>query len=282
MENNQPLTPAFSSIVSEAKTYINNLWENPKPLVCIVCGSGWGEVVHEFTHSQSVAFLDVPGLSDTTISGHAGRLHLCTLRGEHILIFQGRRHYYEGEGWQPVVLPILLAKELGVETILLTNAAGGIKSNFQAGDLMAITDHLNFMPGNPLIGPLLHSDCPRFPDQTEVYDSRLRELLVDAGRENGVSIHQGVYLGLSGPAFETPAEISTFGKLGADAVGMSTVPEAMVGNALGIKIAGLSCISNLAAGINPDPLSHKDVENISSLALPKMKATILGFLNALI
>ena len=129
------------------------------------------------------------------------------------MIFQGRRHYYEGEGWHPVVLPVLLAKELGVETILLTNAAGGIKSNFQAGDLMAISDHLNFMPGNPLIGPLLHSDCPRFPDQTEVYDSRLRELLLDAGRENGVSIHQGVYLGLSGPAFETPAEISTFALL---------------------------------------------------------------------
>ena len=146
---------------------------------------------------------------------------------------------------------------------------------------MVLSDHLNFMGNNPLIGPLANKDMPRFPDQTEVYDSTLRSLLVQSGKENDTRIHEGVYVALSGPAFETPAEIRAFGILGADAVGMSTVPEATLGHALGLKVCALSCISNKAAGISPDKLSHQDVEQAAKIALPRMKATVLSFLNKL-
>ena len=280
MENDFNFSFGLLSKVSKATSYIRDLWEDPNPLISVICGSGWGEIVHEFSTSQSISYQDIPGFSKTTVTGHAGRLHLCKLNGLDLLIFQGRRHYYEGEGWQPVVFPVLLARELGTKTILLTNAAGGINTDFQVGDFMVLRDHLNFMPGNPLIGKPLYPEFQRFPDQSEIYDPTLRKLLIQAAEKNQAPIHQGVYLALSGPAFETPAEISAFSKLGADAVGMSTVPEAMIGNALGMKIAALSCISNLAAGISKEPLSHEDVENTSFAFLPNMKATILSFLHA--
>ena len=185
-------------------------------------------------------------------------------------------------GWGPIRFPILLAKELAVKTLFLTNAAGGLAPEFEVADLMVLKDHLNFMPGNPLIGPVPHTDSPRFPDQSQVYDPELRRLLSEVGEKQGVQIHQGNYLALSGPAFETPAEISAFARLGADAVGMSTVPEAMLGNALGMQVVGLSCISNLAAGISEEPLSHEDVEKASATALPKMKVVVRGFLEQLL
>ena len=198
-----------------------------------------------------------------------------------ILIFQGRRHYYEGMGWEPVSEPVRISKMLGVETLLLTNAAGGINEDFSSGDLMALTDHINLMPGNPLLGPHDSFLGPRFPDQTEVYDPILREKLLSAGNEHGISLKQGVYLALSGPAFETPAEIRAFGKLGADAVGMSTVPEAMTANAAGLRVAAISCISNLAAGISPSPLSHEEVSETASLAMPRMKEVTVAYFKTL-
>ena len=268
--------------VTEAGAFLSERWGRLDPAVCLVCGSGWGKVVEDFGSGESLSYSEIPGMSQTTVSGHAGNLHLRELGNKQFLVFQGRRHYYEGVGWGPIRFPILLAKELGTETLFLTNAAGGLSPSFEVADLMVLRDHLNFMPVNPLIGPVLHPDSPRFPDQSQVYDPELRRLLCEVGEKHGVLIHQGSYLALSGPAFETPAEISAFAKLGADAVGMSTVPEAMLGNSLGMKVVGLSCISNLAAGISEEPLSHDDVEKASAEALPKMKRVVRGFLEELL
>ena len=266
---------------SKASAFLSQQWGTLNPVACLICGSGWGNVVEDLGHGESLPYEKIPGMSQTTVSGHAGKLHLRELQNKQFMIFQGRRHFYEGVGWGPIRFPILLAKELGVKTLFLTNAAGGLAPEFEVADLMVLKDHLNFMPGNPLIGPVPHPDSPRFPDQSQVYDSELRRLLCEVGEKQGVRIHQGNYLALSGPAFETPAEISAFARLGADAVGMSTVPEAMLGNALGMQVVGLSCISNLAAGISEEPLSHEDVEKASATALPKMKAVVRGFLEQL-
>ena len=268
-------------LLGEASAFLRDSWGEVVPYTCMICGSGWGPLADDLPDTQSLPYDQIPGMSATTIAGHSGQLHLCKIGDRQTLIFQGRRHFYEGDGWDPIRFPVLLAHKLGVRNLLLTNAAGGIRSSFEVGDMMVLSDHLNFMGGNPLIGPLANEDMPRFPDQTEVYDPALRSLLVQSGKEHDARIHEGAYVALSGPAFETPAEIRAFGILGADAVGMSTVPEATLGHALGLRVCALSCISNKAAGISPDKLSHHDVELAAEIALPKMKATVLSFLKKL-
>ena len=185
-------------------------------------------------------------------------------------------------GWEPIRFPVLLAHELGVKNLLITNAAGGINPTFKVGDLMVLEDHLNFMGTNPLIGPVSTPNIPRFPDQTEVYDINLRQRLQKVAKANNLNLVQGIYLALSGPAFETPAEIRAFRVLGADAVGMSTIPEAMLGHALGMKVLAVSCISNLAAGISKEKLSHQDVKQAAQIALPRMKTFFSTFLQDLL
>ncbi len=268
-------------LLGEALAYLRDGWGEIIPGSCLICGSGWGPLADDLPDTQSLPYDQIPGLSATTVAGHNGQLHLCRIGDGHTLIFQGRRHLYEGDGWGPIRFPIFLAHKLGIKNLLLTNAAGGIRSSFEVGDMMVLSDHLNFMGSNPLIGPPANQEMPRFPDQTEVYDHALRNLLVQSGKENDARIHEGVYLALPGPAFETPAEIRAFGNLGADAVGMSTVPEATLGHALGLRVCGLSCISNKAAGISTEKLKHEDVEETARIALPKMKATVLSFLNKL-
>lgn len=268
--------------VEDACSCLTAKWGDARPFVGVICGSGWGALAEQLEDSISLSYDEIPGMSPTTVIGHEGRLHLCSVGNGHAIIFQGRRHFYEGEGWGPVRFPVYLAHQLGVQTLLLTNAAGGIRSSFKTGDMMALSDHINFMPGNPLIGPVENQGIPRFPDQTEVYCPRIRKLLLKSAEEQHARIHEGVYVALSGPAFETPAEIRAFSGMGADAVGMSTVPEAMLANALGMKVGGLSCISNLAAGIASHKLSHEDVERATKTALPKMKATVLSFLQTLL
>lgn len=267
--------------VKQAISHLRYLWGEINPDLTIVCGSGWGGLSKIFNDFKSVPFGDIPGFSSTTVEGHDGVLSLCEINQKQILLFQGRRHFYEGAGWGPIRFPVLLAHGLGTKNLLLTNAAGGINSSFTVGDLMIVEDHINLMGSNPLIGPVPDSETPRFPDQTEVYDMGLRKALQKVAEKEGLSIKAGVYLALSGPAFETPAEIKAFRTLGADAVGMSTVPEAMLGNALGMRVLGISCISNLASGISTDKLSHEDVKDASLLALPKMKTLIGSFLNNL-
>jgi len=260
-----------------AHAAITSRWPEAKPQHAMVCGSGWGDVSESFSVLGTIPYGEIPSLGASTVEGHAGQLLLAEVAGTEILVFQGRRHFYEGEGWEPVLAPVRIAKSLGVKTLLLTNAAGGINKAFAPSDLMVLTDHINLMPGNPLIGPHDPFFGPRFPDQTQVYDSSLRATLLSAGSQGASSLKQGVYLALPGPAFETPAEIRAFGKLGADAVGMSTVPEAMVANASGLRVAALSCISNLGAGISSQPLSHEEVNETAQLAMPRMRQLVASY-----
>ena len=263
--------------LSQAQEFMANSWPGAKPSTALVCGSGWNDLNKIFTLRETLSYDEIPGLGSTGVEGHAGQLSWAELGGVETFLFQGRRHFYEGVGWTPIAIPVHLAKSAGASSILLTNAAGGINEKFAAGDLMILRDHLNFMPGNPLIGPHDKAWGPRFPDQTNVYHPSLGAHLREAAEQCGHSVQEGVYVALSGPTFETPAEIKAFCALGADAVGMSTVPEAILANAAGMKVSALSCISNLAAGVSPHPLSHEEVSETAAKAMPKMQAIIEAF-----
>jgi len=269
------------SALLQACEVLHHTWGDIRPHTCLICGSGWGEIVEGLSPFSSIPYEQIMGMGRTTVEGHKGNLWLAKPEGKEVLIFQGRRHFYEGVGWGPVIFPVLLADELGIPSVVLTNAAGGIREDLQPGDLMVLSDHLNFMGNNPLIGEVPHPRIPRFPDQSEVYDRALCEKLHQSSKAIGEKLHEGTYLALSGPAFETPAEILTFATLGADAVGMSTVPEAMVANGLGMKVAAISCISNLAAGRSTEALSHEDVQKTSETALPKMTSLLAHLLPSL-
>jgi len=269
------------SALLQACEVLHHTWGDIRPHTCLICGSGWGEIVEGLSPFSSIPYEQIMGMGRTTVEGHKGNLWLAKPEGKEVLIFQGRRHFYEGVGWGPVIFPVLLADELGTPSVVLTNAAGGIREDLQPGDLMVLSDHLNFMGNNPLIGEVPHPRIPRFPDQSEVYDRALCEKIHQSSKAIGEKLHEGTYLALSGPAFETPAEILTFATLGADAVGMSTVPEAMVANGLGMKVAAISCISNLAAGRSTEALSHEDVQKTSETALPKMTSLLAHLLPSL-
>ncbi|MFP6899526.1 MAG: purine-nucleoside phosphorylase [Opitutales bacterium] len=263
--------------LSQAQQHLAAKWPGAHPTAALVCGSGWNDLADIFSIREVMPYAEIPGLGATGVEGHAGQLSWAELNGIETFLFQGRRHFYEGVGWTPIAIPIHLAKSFGVSSVLLTNAAGGIRDSFATGDLMILRDHLNFMPGNPLIGPHDSSWGPRFPDQSKVYHTKLRALLQEAAEECGSPVSEGVYLALSGPTFETPAEIEAFRTLGADAVGMSTVPEAILANAAGLRVAALSCISNLAAGVSPHPLSHEEVAETAAEAMPRMQGVIEAF-----
>lgn len=254
---------------------VQKQWPRAKPKCGLILGSGWGEAVADF-QGQELPYGKIPGLGTTGVMGHAGKLLSTTVNGMEVFIFQGRRHWYEGEGWTPVILPVYLLRALGADTVLLTNAAGGIRDDLGPGSLMVIEDHINMLGSNPLIGSYNPNLGTRFPDQSEVYAKPLRQKLLNAGADSS-----GVYIATSGPTFETPAEIRQYRAMGADAVGMSTVPEAIVANALGMQVAGLSCICNWAAGIGSAKLTHEDVNKVAAEAMPRMKSTITAFLKEL-
>ncbi len=254
---------------------VRKAWPNAKPKCGLILGSGWGKAVANFAGPE-ISYNHIPGFGKTGVMGHAGKLLSTTVNGMEVFIFQGRRHWYEGEGWTPVILPIYLLHALGADTVLLTNAAGGIRDDLEPGSLMAISDHINMLGSNPLIGPHNPNLGTRFPDQSNVYDKPLQETLLKMGADDA-----GTYIATSGPTFETPAEIKQYRSMGADAVGMSTVPEAIVANALGMRVAGLSCICNWAAGISSAKLTHEDVNQVAAQAMPRMKSTITAFLENL-
>ncbi len=241
-----------------------------RPDWALVLGSGWSVVLDTFTTVQEMAYADIPGLGQAGVQGHAGRLHVVSLEDSHGLVFAGRRHVYEGIGFGPIATPIYIAKSLGVTSLLLTNAAGGINPDYVPGDLMIIEDHINMMGQNPLVGPHDPFWGPRFPDQSTVYDPEIRTLMHSAAAASGHDIKQGTYLATLGPTYETPAEIRAFHHLGADAVGMSTVPEAMLANAAGLRVGGISCITNFAAGVSDQPLAHDEVLDVTEQAKPRM------------
>lgn len=264
-------------ILDRAAAAVRQAFPAARPTCGLILGSGWGDVLETFSIKGTLPYEQIPGLGKTGVIGHAGRLVWAEAAGLETFVFQGRRHFYEGEGWTPVAIPPFLLKTFGVSRVLLTNAAGGIRSDLKPGSLMVLSDHLNFMGTNPLIGPHDKIWGERFPDQSKVYDAFLRASLLRSGTEAGAHVSEGTYLAGSGPLYETPAEIRMYRTLGADAVGMSTVPESVLLSAGGIRVAALSCITNLASGISPTPLSHSEVTEAATAAMPRMKATIAVF-----
>jgi inosine/guanosine/xanthosine phosphorylase family protein len=259
-------------LLDEAVASVKKAWPQAKPRIGIILGSGWGGAVEGFETKEVLPYENIPNLGKAGAPGHAGQLSLAEHRGVELFIFQGRRHVYEGADWTPIILPIWILKQFGAQIVLLTNASGGIREDLRPGTLMAIEDHINLLGGSPLTGSHNPAFGERFPDQTAVYDHDLRRNLMDAGTDAS-----GVYVATGGPSFETPAEIRAFRALGADAVGMSTVPEAIFANALGLRVAGLSCICNWAAGLGDEKLSGEDVMRTAKAAMPQMQSVIRSF-----
>jgi purine-nucleoside phosphorylase len=229
-----------------------------RPTLAIVLGSGFHHALTELRVAKKISYAKIPGFPKPTVSGHAGELYFGHLGRTPVLVLSGRAHFYEGHEMERVTFATRTLAAFGITDLLLTNAAGGINKNFRAGDFMVLTDHINFMGINPLRGEAIPG-LPRFVDLTETYDTKFRELLFRAGKISRLKLQRGVYLAVSGPSYETPAEIRAFARLGADAVGMSTVPEAMVARQCGLRVAAVSCITNLAAGIGKGNLSHGEV-----------------------
>ena len=237
-----------------------------QPTVGIILGSGLGKLVEQITDQVTVDYHDVPHFPQTTVAGHAGRLVLGRIGDTVVMAMQGRFHYYEGHDMRTVAYPTAFMKSFGVQTLIVSNAAGGINRGFAPGDLMLITDHINLFATNPLIGLNDERLGPRFPDMTEAYSPRLIAVAEEAAQELGFAFRRGVYAGVSGPAFETAAEISFFERGGADAVGMSTVPEVIAARYLGLEVLGISCITNMATGIAKVKHAHEDVMRIANEA----------------
>ncbi|MCS7462932.1 purine-nucleoside phosphorylase [Paenibacillus doosanensis] len=229
------------------------------PQIGLILGSGLGVLADLIENPVVIAYEDIPGFPVSTVEGHAGQLVCGMLQGKPVVAMQGRFHYYEGYAMDKVVFPVFVMKQLGVETIIVTNAAGGVNTSFRPGDLMLISDHINHMSGNPLIGPNDSKLGPRFPDMSQAYSAKLRELAHGAAETLQMELREGVYIGFTGPSYETPAEIRMARIMGGDAVGMSTVPEVIAANYAGIEVLGISCISNMAAGILEQPLCHEEV-----------------------
>ena len=229
-----------------------------RPTLAIVLGSGFHHALTALRVAGKVSCAKIPGFPKPTVSGHAGELYWGHLGKTPVLILSGRAHFYEGHSMERVTFAVRTLAAFGITDLLLTNAAGGINQKFRPGDFMVLADHINFMGVNPLRGPH-QKGSPRFVDLTETYDKKLRELLFRAGKTAKLKLQRGVYLAVSGPNYETPAEIRAFASLGADAVGMSTVPEAIAARQCGLNVAAVSCITNLAAGIGKEKLSHTEV-----------------------
>ncbi len=229
-----------------------------RPTLAIVLGSGFHHALTELRVAKKITYAKIPGFPKPTVSGHAGELYFGHFGKTSVLVLSGRAHFYEGHDMKRVTFATRTLAAFGIKDLLLTNAAGGINKNFRAGDFMVLTDHINFMGTNPLRGVAIPG-LPRFVDLTETYDEKLRERLFQAGKIAKLKLQRGIYLAVSGPSYETPAEIRAFATLGADAVGMSTVPEAIVARQCGLRVAAVSCITNLAAGISKENLSHTEV-----------------------
>src|SRR5882672_7743600 len=245
-----------------------------RPTLAIVLGSGFGHAVTRLRVEAEVSYAKLPGFPRLGVGGHSGKVLFGHFGDAPVCVLSGRAHFYEGHSMEAVTFPLRVLAEFGVRNVLLTNAAGGINRHFRPGDLMRLTDHINLMGTNPLRGPVA-SGRERFIDMTHVYDKRLGKLLETAAKQIKVGLRSGVYLAVAGPSYETPAEIRAFARLGADAVGMSTVPETIVARQCGLNVAGLSCITNLAAGRSRRPLSHTEVletaERVKRLAADLLK-----------
>ncbi|OLN23287.1 purine-nucleoside phosphorylase [Domibacillus antri] len=265
------------SHIEEAAQFLAENREK-KPDIGLILGSGLGVLADEVEEAVSIPYEKIPHFPVSTVEGHAGELVIGTLAGQVVAAMKGRFHYYEGYSFEEVTFPVRVMKALGIDTIIVTNAAGGVNESFRPGDLMIITDHLNLMGGNPLIGKNEDRLGARFPDMSEAYSRELRSLAKAAAEKTGISVQEGVYAGNTGPAYETPAEVRMARVLGADAVGMSTVPEVIAARHGGMRVLGISCISNMAAGILDQPLTHDEVMETTE----KVRADFLSYVKEIV
>lgn len=258
----------------EAVEYIQARVNGDMPKSVIVLGSGLGVMAEEIVDKVVIPYKEIPHFPLSTVAGHAGELIIGKLNYAPVIAMNGRFHFYEGYDFEQITFPIRVFSLLGVKNIILTNAAGGINFNYAPGDFMIIRDHINFSGVSPLRGKNMDEFGPRFPDMTNLYDPELSTMIRDLATAGKMNINEGVYAYLQGPNFETPAEIKALRTLGADAVGMSTVPEAIVARHCGIKVAGISCITNMAAGILDQPLSHEEVNETAALVRDQFRELI--------
>jgi len=282
--------------MQETIDFINSKTNNFKPEIGIILGSGLGDFVDNFDTDSKIAsipYSEIPGFEASAVQGHAGKLVFVKGKEEKekilqskiphhsLVIMQGRYHFYEGHSIQSVVFPVKVMKKLGVKTLIITNAAGAINKKFKPADLMIITDHINLMGTNPLIGKNDETLGTRFPDMSEIYKKNLIYTAENCAKKLGIKIQKGVYAACTGPSYETPAEIKMLKTLGADAVGMSTVSEAIVANYCGINVLGISCITNSAAGVQKTPLSHKEVVETANITKEKFQSLLFKILENL-
>lgn len=251
------------------------------PEVAVVLGSGLGGFADEISQVAVVEYKDIPGMPVSTAPGHIGRFVFGYVEETPVVVMQGRVHYYEGYDPADIVMPIRLMGLMGARGLFLTNASGGIRRDLVAGTLMLITDHISSLVPSPLRGENLDELGPRFPDMTDIYDLRLREILRDAARKNGILLPEGVYIQTSGPNYESPAEIRMYERWGADAVGMSTTGEAMAARHMGMRVCGVSCVANLSAGLSANPLTGEEVIEVANATAPVFKKLLWSALEAM-
>lgn len=255
-----------------------NARTSARPKIALVLGSGLGAFADQVGKREVIPYSEIPNFPKSTVEGHSGNLVIGNEGGTSIAVMQGRVHFYEGYSMKEVTFPTKVLARFGIKHLILTNAAGGINSRFKAGRLMIIEDHLNLQSTNPLIGPNESRFGPRFFDMSEAYNKKMREIALSSARRLRLTVHRGVYAALTGPSYETPAEIRMLKRLGADAVGMSTVPEVIVANHMGVKCLGISCITNMAAGVSKEKINHEEV----MLTGERVKGDFIRLLRAII
>lgn len=264
------------TLLASAAALVRQRFPLRSPSTGIVLGSGLGGLAGQLEDARSIPFRDIPGFVDPRVPGHRGVLLHGTLGGREVLALAGRFHFYEGYTAAETAFPIRVLHALGASVLVVSNAAGGIRRSFAAGQLVAISDHINLAFRNPLIGPVMAGDA-RFPDMSEPYDHELREILHDAARTLRISLEEGVYGWLTGPTYETPAEVRMLERLGVDMVGMSTVPEVLVAKAAGMRVVGVTCVANPAAGLSSAPIAHEDVIAVTARAAEAFERLIIEF-----
>src|SRR3954464_8434003 len=263
--------------IDEAVRYIRSR-STLQPEIGVILGSGLGNVVDALEIETAIPYSDIPGAKASTVVGHQGRMILARVNKTPVVVMQGRIHFYEGHEMGEVMFLSRVIGRLGIKQLIVTNAAGGVNTSYKAGDLMLISDHINLMGMNPLRGPNIDDLGVRFPDMSEAYPESLRNQAKEVATSLGQLVQEGVYLALSGPSYETPAEIRAFRTLGADAVGMSTIPEVIAMSQMGIPVLGISCITNMAAGILKQKLTHQEVMDTTARVQAEFTALVLGCL----
>lgn len=274
------MMPLVKKQIQEAAQFIEEkIGFNPQ--IGLILGSGLGVLADLIEDAKVIAYQDIPHFPVSTVEGHAGELVAGQIKGKNVIMMKGRFHPYEGYDLVKVSFPVRVLKQLGVTKLIVTNAAGGVNTSFNVGDLMVIKDHINFMFRNPLIGPNNNDLGVRFPDMSEAYSKKLQQLSHEVAAEQNFKLQEGVYAAVMGPSYETPAEIRMLRTIGADAVGMSTVPEVIAARHAGIEVLGFSCVTNMAAGILDQPLSHEEVIETTERVKPKFLKLVLGIIEAL-